>query len=138
MTEPLPHLLFICVKNGGKSQMAAALARQMGGDAVRVTSAGTHPGSGLNMESAAALDEVGASMDGEYPKQLTDEMLRAATHVILVGTEAQVDPADDVSAEIRVWDTDEPSLRGVQGAERMRLMRDDIAQRVRELLAEAR
>ncbi|WP_158069073.1 low molecular weight phosphatase family protein [Tessaracoccus sp. ZS01] len=136
MPETKPHLLFVCVKNGGKSQMAAALARQFGGDAVEVTSAGTKPGSSLNEASVEALAEVGASMEGESPKQLTDDMLRAATHVILVGTEAQVEPVPGMTAPVEVWDTDEPSLRGIEGEERMRLVREDIFTRVAELVLE--
>lgn len=136
MTEPKPHLLFVCVKNGGKSQMAAALARQIGDDAVEVTSAGTRPGSALNQESIAALAEVGATMEGELPKQLTEGMLRAATHVVVVGTEAEVEPIEGMTADVRVWDTDEPSLRGIEGEERMRLVREDISRRVGELVLE--
>lgn len=135
-TDTRPNLLFICVKNGGKSQMAASIARQVGGNAVDVTSAGTRPGSKLNQESVESLAEVGAGMEGEYPKQLTDDMLRAATHVVLVGSEAQVAPIEGMAGEIRTWNIDEPSLRGIEGAERMRLVRDEIGVRVRELLAE--
>ena len=130
-----PTLLFVCVKNGGKSQMAAALARHFGGDAVEVYSAGTKPGSGLNQESADAVAELGATFDGEYPKALDQELLRTADRVIVVGTEAQVDPVEGMKADIEVWDTDEPSLRGIVGEERMRLIRDDLAARVRALLA---
>ncbi|GAA4892606.1 hypothetical protein GCM10025789_07100 [Tessaracoccus lubricantis] len=136
MPSTKPHLLFVCVKNGGKSQMAAALARQFGGDAMTVTSAGTKPGSSLNQASIEALAEVGATMEGESPKQLTDEMLRAATHVVLVGTEARVEPVEGMTATIEVWDTDEPSLRGIEGEERMRLLREDIFTRVAELVLE--
>ena len=131
-----PNLLFVCVKNGGKSQMAAALARQIGGDAVDVSSAGTKPGSSLNQQSIDSLAEVGADMEGETPKLLTDEMLRAATHVIRVGTAARVDPVDGMAAEIRTWDVDEPSLRGIEGEERMRLVREDISRRVIDLVLE--
>ena len=135
-TDTRPNLLFVCVKNGGKSQMAAAIARQVGGNAVDVTSAGTRPGSKLNQESVESLAEVGAGMEGEYPKQLTDDMLRAATHVVLVGSEAQVEPVEGMTGEIRTWDIDEPSLRGMEGAERMRLVRDDISERVLHLVLE--
>ncbi len=134
MPKTKPHLLFVCVKNGGKSQMAAALARQLGGDGVDVTSAGTHPGSALNQESVAALAEVGADLTGEHPKQLTDEMLRAATHVVVVGTEAKVEPVEGMTAEIDTWEIDEPSLRGIEGEERMRLMVEELTDRVADLV----
>ena len=131
-----PSVLFVCVKNGGKSQMAAALMRHAAGDSVEVTSAGTKPGGALNQASAESVAEIGASMEGESPKQLTDGMLRAADRVVIIGTEAQVEPADGQTAPIEVWDTDEPSERGFEGAERMRLVRDDIDARVRALLTE--
>ena len=131
-----PHVLFVCVKNGGKSQMAAALMRHAAGDDVEVASAGTKPGGALNQASAASVAEIGASMEGEQPKQLTDVMLRAADRVVIIGTEAQVEPVEGQTAPIEVWDTDEPSERGIEGAERMRLVRDDIDTRVHALLTE--
>ena len=136
MTTAKPTLLFVCVKNGGKSQMAAALARRFGGDAVEVASAGTKPGSSLNAESARSVEELGATFEGEYPKELTADALRAADRVIVIGTEADVQPVDGQRAPVEVWETDEPSLRGIHGEERMLLVRDDIAARVRELLEE--
>ena len=74
-----PSVLFVCVKNGGKSQMAAALARQLAGDAVTVHSAGTRPGSDLNAASRASVEEVGASMEGEHPKPIDPALLEAST-----------------------------------------------------------
>lgn len=72
-------MLFVCVKNAGKSQLAAALARQHDGDAMRVLSAGTSPGQHLNAESAAVLEEVGASTDGESPSRSTHRPLPTQT-----------------------------------------------------------
>ncbi|WP_114561160.1 arsenate-mycothiol transferase ArsC [Desertihabitans aurantiacus] len=126
-----PSVLFVCVKNGGKSQMAAALMRHLAGDSVTVASAGTRPGSKLNAESVAALDELGVATAGEHPKPVTDDLLDAADLVVLLGTEAQLD--DPRGTPVEVWETDEPSARGVTGMERMRLVRDDIAQRVEQL-----
>lgn len=134
MTEPV--LLFLCVKNGGKSQMAAALARHFGGDAVDVHSAGTQPGSKLNAESAASVEELGATFDGEHPKPIDPELFKRASRIVVIGTEADVQPIDGMRGTIEVWDTVEPSRDGVEGEERMRLIRDDIAHRVRALLAD--
>ena len=136
MTDHTPTLLFVCVKNGGKSQMAAALARHFGGDAVDVHSAGTQPGSKLNQESADSVAELGATFDGEYPKGLDPELLARADRVVVVGTEAQVEPVDGMKAAVEVWDTDEPSLRGIDGEERMRLIRDELKERVLAILTE--
>lgn len=124
-------VLFVCVKNGGKSQMAAGLARKIAPD-VQVDSAGTMPGSSLNALSVASLEEVGVDLSGEHPKPLTSELVAAADVVVVLGREARV--TTDDGTPVVVWDTDEPSLRGIEGMERMRLVRDDIAAHVRDLL----
>jgi len=128
---PVPHVLFVCVKNGGKSQMAAGLMRATAGTAVEVDSAGTKVGSALNAQSVQSLHEVGIDLSDQHPQQLTDEMIRAADLVVVLGTEAHVESVDGTPVE--VWETDEPSTRGIEGAERMRLIRDDITARVEQL-----
>ncbi|MDJ1370771.1 arsenate-mycothiol transferase ArsC [Gulosibacter molinativorax] len=125
-----PKLLFVCVKNGGKSQMAAALMRQRVGDAAEIRSAGTEPGAALNAQSVESLVAVGASTEGEYPKPITEADLRDSDLVIVLGEEAQL---PEGAANVERWITDEPSLRGIEGAQRMDLVRDDIAKRVDEL-----
>ena len=126
-----PSVLFVCVKNGGKSQMAAALMRQMSGGTVDVYSAGTEPGAEINALSAASLVEVGVDISGEKPKPIDPDLLGRVDLVVTLGREAKVDPAP--GAQFENWDTDEPSDRGIDGIERMRLVRDDIAVRVRAL-----
>lgn len=129
-----PSVLFVCVKNGGKSQIAAAIMRQIAGDSVEVHSAGTRPGPALNAEAEQSVREVGASFEGEHPKPVTPELLASVDRVVLVGTEAQLDDPGDTPVE--TWDIDEPSLRGIAGDERMRLVRDDITGRVIDLAME--
>lgn len=129
-----PSVLFVCVKNGGKSQMAAALMRQVAGDAVTVLSAGTRPGDALNEASRAAVEEIGASFDGACPRPIDPAWLDRADRVVVLGTEAVIENTG--AAPIEVWETDEPSLRGIEGPERMRLIRDDILARVRALANE--
>ena len=132
MTDPNRRsVLFVCVKNGGKSQMAAGLMRKIAGNAVTVGSAGTNPGSAVNGLSAETLLEVGVDISDQTPKQLTDDLTAAADRVIVLGRDAQVQSAD--STPVEYWDTDEPSERGIDGIERMRLVRDDIARRVERL-----
>lgn len=126
-----PSVLFVCVKNGGKSQMAAGLMRQLAGDSVIVHSAGTKPGGAVNDLSAEVLQEVGVDITGEQPKLIDYELARDVDLVVTLGREAQLDPLP--GPQIQNWDTDEPSERGIDGVERMRLVRDDIAVRVREL-----
>ncbi|GAB3624970.1 low molecular weight phosphatase family protein [Mariniluteicoccus endophyticus] len=128
-----PCVLFVCVKNGGKSQMAAALMRQLAGNRIEVHSAGTNPGSHLNSDSVASLREVGASVDGEYCKPIDPDLLARADRVVVLGREAKVDPVPGMRGIIETWDTDEPSERGIDGADRMRIIRDDISARVRHL-----
>lgn len=128
-----PAVLFVCQKNGGKSQMAAGLMRLEAGEAVEVSSAGTKPGEKINALSAEVLLDLGVDIRGEKPKQLTEESMRAAGLVVVLGTDAKVDPVDGVTVE--TWETDEPSARGIEGRERMELVRDDIHARVRELKA---
>ena len=130
---PHPHVVFVCARNGGKSQLAAALLRHSAGDAVRVASAGTDPGSSLNALAVESLAELGIDVGDEHPKPLTDDMVRAADLVVVLGAEAHVDGDQGVAVE--TWITDEPSERGIEGMERMRLVRDDIRARVEELRA---
>ena len=138
-TEPIPSVLFICVKNGGKSQMAAALMRHRAAQnnaTVEVHSAGTRPGGAINQLSADVIAELGANMAGETPQSIDPELLTRVDRVVVVGNEAQVEPVDHMTGTIETWSTDEPSERGIDGIERMRLVRDDIDARVQGLLAE--
>jgi arsenate-mycothiol transferase len=127
-------VLFVCVKNGGKSQMAAGLMHEIAGAAVDVHSAGTTPGSEVNKLSAESLAEVGVDISGEKPKPIAAQLLRDVDIVVTLGREARVEPV--AGTRFENWDTDEPSERGIGGIERMRLIRDDIEQRVRRLLDE--
>ncbi|CAN3132362.1 low molecular weight phosphatase family protein (plasmid) [Mycobacterium sp. smrl_JER01] len=132
MTEThTPSVLFVCVKNGGKSQMAAGLMRQLAGDTVIVYSAGTKPGTAVNELSAQALLEVGVDITAEQPKPVDYELARDVDLVVTLGREATLDPLPGTRVEN--WDTDEPSERGIDGLDRMRLVRDDIATRVQQL-----
>ena len=128
-----PSVVFVCVSNGGKSQMAAALAEKHAGNKLDIQSAGTNPGTKLNQESVQAIAEVGADMSGGVPKGVDRQML-LADRVVVLGADAQLDMPEGRTFER--WLTDEPSTRGIEGMERMRLVRDDIDQRVQSLVAE--
>ncbi|WP_026917974.1 low molecular weight phosphatase family protein [Gordonia shandongensis] len=128
-----PAVLFVCVKNGGKSAMAEALLRRFAGDAIEVYSAGTRPGTAVNALSAQALAEVGIDISGHTPTGIKPALLADVDMVITVGREAVVDAS---GIAVTNWDTDEPSDRGIGGIERMRLVRDDITARVRSLATE--
>ncbi len=135
-----PRLLFVCVKNAGKSQMAAGLMRAAAGNSVEVISAGTRPGETVNSLSAESLLEVGVDITDARPRPVTADLIAAADVVVTLGTEARIDDALVAAAAQRrsgtrfeTWVTDEPSSRGIDGIERMRLVRDDIAARVDDL-----
>lgn len=131
-----PSVLFICVGNGGKSQMAAALAARHAGDRLKIHSAGTRPGSRLNAQSIEVIAEAGADMSHDTPKGINPELLRSVDRVIILGADAQVEMPTDAQGSLERWVTDEPSERGIEGLERMRLVRDDIDARVRQLITE--
>ena len=126
-----PSVLFVCVKNAGKSQMAAGLMRKIAGATVDVYSAGTKPGTSVNALSAESLLEVGVDITGEHPKPIDPQLVETVDVVVTLGNEAHVEPVQGTRFE--TWDTDEPSKRGIDGIDRMRLIRDDIAARVRLL-----
>lgn len=131
-----PKILFVCVGNGGKSQMAAALADKHAGEAIEVHSAGTKPATKLNAESVESISEVGADMSGGRPKAVDPQLLREADRVVILGKDAQLELPADAQGTLERWVTDEPSERGIEGMERMRLVRDDIDARVRALITE--
>ncbi|MHA7208540.1 arsenate-mycothiol transferase ArsC [Arthrobacter sp. MDT1-65] len=128
-----PSVLFVCVKNGGKSQMAAGLMDKVAGGSVTTASAGTMPGSAVNALSAEVLAEVGVDISRNVPRRITAEDQDQADVVVILGAEAQVDEVPGTLYER--WETDEPSDRGIDGIERMRLVRDDILARVTTLHA---
>ena len=125
-----PEVLFVCAQNSGRSQIAAGILRQLAGDRVNVRSAGSAPSNGVRAVIVAALDEIGVPIGGEYPKPLTDEVVRAADVVVTMGC----GDACPIYPGRRYldWDLADPAalqLREVRG------IRDDIDGRVRELLA---
>lgn len=132
-------VLFLCNSNKGKSQMAAGLAEKIMPE-WEIHSAGVQvvaPGEqgSINQESAASLKEVGADMSQGTPKPVDPQILRSADAVIIVGG-AHLDWPADAQGELIRWNTPEPSTQGIEGMERMRIIRDDIEARIRELADE--
>lgn len=129
-TSGVPEVLFVCVKNAGRSQLAASILRSLAGDTVRVRSAGSDPAGTVNPLVVAALDEIGVPLDGEFPKPLTDEVVRAADYVITMGCgdACPIYPG----REYLDWDLPDPVGLSMDG---VRAVRDEIDGRVRELLA---
>jgi arsenate reductase (thioredoxin) len=127
----VPEVLFMCTHNAGRSQMAAALLAREGGDAVRVTSAGSEPASQVNPAVAAAMAEIGVDISREIPKPLAAGQAEAADIVISMGCgdACPVFPGK----RYLMWELPDPAGLSV---EQVRPIRDDIAGRVRALLAE--
>ena len=127
----VPEVLFVCVQNAGRSQIAAALMRQLAGGRVHVRTAGSQPAESVRSSIVTVLDEVGVSVDDEFPKPLTDEMVRAADVVVTMGC----GDACPVYPGRRYldWDLDDPVGRPLA---EVRAIRDSIDVRVRALLDE--
>jgi len=129
-------VLFVCVHNAGRSQMAEAFANSLAierGLPVRALSAGTATGSGINPVALAVMEEAGISIQGQHPKQLTQEMADGADRIITMG--CGVD-ADACPARIHVsedWGLDDPKGKPI---ETVRAIRDEIRNRVEKLLTE--
>ncbi|MDV7136720.1 arsenate-mycothiol transferase ArsC [Williamsia muralis] len=128
-------VLFVCVSNRGKSVMAQDLSSTLAKEVFTASSAGTAAAidGRVNDLSAQVLTEVGVDIGSHQPRQLTDELMRDADLTVVLGSSAAVVAPD--GAAVEEWNTDEPSLRGIDGIERMRLIRDDIAARITELTA---
>lgn len=129
-----PTVLFLCVHNAGKSQMAAAILRQLAGGRIDVRSAGTDPDAEIHGLSADAVAELGADMSSQVPTRLQPAMLVEADRIVVLGTEAVVEPVPGMKATVETWVIPDPADQGVEGLDRVRLMRDDIAGRVRTLV----
>lgn len=129
--DRVPSVLFVCVHNAGRSQMAAGLLADLAGDRVEVRSAGTQPKDQINPVAVAAMAEIGIDIAGQTPKVLTGESVEASDVVITMGCGDTCPYFPGVS--YRDWDLDDPAGRPI---EEVRRIRDDIAARVRALVAE--
>ncbi|MHC5794848.1 metalloregulator ArsR/SmtB family transcription factor [Lacisediminihabitans sp. FW035] len=127
--DHVPEVLFVCVQNAGRSQMAAAILEHLAGDAVRVRTAGSAPARAVRSVVLTALDEIGVSIGGEFPKPLTDEVVRAADVVITMGCgdACPIYPG----RQYLDWEIEDPV--GLPIAQ-VRDIRDDIEARVRSLI----
>lgn len=129
--KDVPEVLFICVHNAGRSQMAAALLNHHGQGRVHVRSAGSAPAGEINTQVIAAMAEIGVDLGEEYPKPLTDDVVAAADVVVSMGCgdACAVYPGK----RYLDWTIDDPAG---QPLEAVRAIRDDLDARVRGLLTE--
>lgn len=126
-----PGILFLCVHNAGRSQMAAAFARELGSDVVQVFSAGSAPGEVLNPAVVAAMAEVGIDISGEKPQKFTDEMVQTANVVVTMGCGDACPYYPGKRYED--WELLDPAGKSL---EEVRVIRDGIKSRVALLIAE--
>src|SRR5438309_702239 len=129
MSPDSPEVLFVCVHNAGRSQMAAALLNQQAGGRFLVRSAGSEPASSLNPRVVEAMQEVGIDISQEFPKPLTDDSVRSADVVITMGCgdACPIYPGK----RYEDWEIADPAGQSLPA---VRAIRDDIERRVRVLL----
>lgn len=126
-----PTVLFVCVHNAGRSQMAAGYLQHLAGDRIEVLSAGSQPGNEINAVAVAAMAEVGIDIAGNQPKVLTDEAVEASDVVITMG-------CGDAcrwypGKRYEDWKLDDPTGQGIES---VRPIRDEIRTRIEALIAE--
>jgi len=131
VSNPIPSVLFVCVHNAGRSQMAAGLLQHMAGDRIEVRSAGTAPRDQINPAAAEAMAEIGIDITAAKPKILTGNAVEASDVVITMGCGDTCPYFPGVS--YRDWKLDDPAGQPI---EVVRRIRDDIAERVKDLVGE--
>jgi arsenate reductase len=131
MSATKPSVLFVCVHNAGRSQMAAGFLRALAGDAIEVRSAGSEPADQINTVAVEAMKEVGIDITDQPPKILTPEAAEASNVVITMGC-GDVCPYYPGQTHLD-WDLDDPAGQGIDA---VRPIRDDIRARVETLITE--
>ena len=124
-----PSVLFMCVHNAGRSQMAAGWLRQLAGDRITVYSGGSEPTNQINPAAVAAMAEVGVDITDEFPKPWTDEIVRASDVVVTMGC-GDACPLFP-GKRYEDWQLDDPAGRDVAA---VRPIRDEIRLRVQHLM----
>lgn len=131
ITKNVPEVLFVCVHNAGRSQMAAGLLNKLADGRVHVRTAGSDPAEAINPAVIEAMSEVGVDLSEEFPKPLTDEFVAAADAVVTMGCgdACPIYPGK----RYEDWELEDPAGKDL---ETVRRIRDDLDVRVRGLLAE--
>jgi arsenate reductase len=131
MADVLPEVLFVCVHNAGRSQMAAGLLQRKAGDRIRVISAGSEPADQLNPAVIEAMDEIGIDISAEQPKKLDDGTVRESDVVITMGCgdACPIYPGK----RYEDWELEDPAGKDL---DTVRGIRDEIAIRVDSLIGE--
>jgi len=136
----LKKVIFVCIHNSGRSQMAEAFAKKLGEGRIIAESAGTEPGGSLNPQAVAAMEEIGYDMSGHYPKVMTSDMVDSSDKVITMGCGVNLDDIDHggavcpaVFVESEDWGLEDPKGQPI---EKVREIRDQIRQKVERLVEE--
>jgi len=129
--ETTPAVLFVCVHNAGRSQMAAGFLREIAGDRIEVRSAGSLPAEQINPVAVAAMAELGIDIAAEQPKVLTTEAVQDSDVVITMGCgdECPFFPGK----RYEDWTLDDPAGQGIEA---VRPIRDEIRRRIQQLVGE--
>ncbi|MGW4533075.1 arsenate reductase ArsC [Nocardia sp. NPDC004340] len=131
MTSVKPSVLFVCVHNAGRSQMAQGFLAHLAGDAIEVRSAGTAPADTINPAAVEAMAELGIDITAQTPKVLTPDTVQTSTVVITMGCGDTCPYFPGV--DYRDWTLDDPAGKGVEA---VRPIRDEIRTRVEQLIDE--
>jgi protein-tyrosine-phosphatase len=131
LTREALEVLFVCVHNAGRSQMAAGLLDKLAEGRVHVRSAGSDPADAINPNARAAMAEIGIDIGQEFPKPLTDQAVRAADAVITMGCgdACPIYPGK----RYEDWELEDPAGKDLEA---VRAIRDEIESRVRKLLSD--
>jgi protein-tyrosine-phosphatase len=131
ITKEQPEVLFVCTHNAGRSQMAAGLVKLRSEGRIQVRSAGSTPADEINPAAVAAMEEIGVDMSEEFPKPLTDEVVRAADVVITMGCgdACPIFPGK----RYEDWELEDPAGKDLDTVRRIRA---DLDTRVQALIAE--
>jgi protein-tyrosine-phosphatase len=131
MSSPKPTVLFVCVHNAGRSQMAAGFMKTLGADRVEVLSAGSAPKDSINPIAVEAMKEVGIDISNNVPKVLTPEAVQESDAVVTMGC-GDACPFYP-GKRYEDWVLDDPAGQGIES---VRIIRDEIKKRVEQLLSE--
>ncbi len=136
----MKKVVFVCIHNSGRSQMAEAFAKKLGEGRIIASSAGTAPGGTLNAQAVEAMEEIGYDMSAHYPKVMTPEMVGSADKVVTMGCGVNLDDIEHggavcpaVFVESEDWGLEDPRGQPIQ---KVREIRDQIKARVETMIEE--
>ncbi|MDO8682643.1 MAG: arsenate reductase ArsC [Armatimonadota bacterium] len=131
----MKNVLFVCVHNSGRSQMAEAYLNALGSGVATAESAGTEPADGLNPTVVQVMEEAGFDRSGHYPKIMTPEMVNRADRIITMGCDVNAGVCPAVFIPSEDWGLDDPKGKSIEA---VRKIRDQVREKVEALIRESR